>query len=370
MDLRSIYISNGTGIFILLVLLYVSRTKILRHRVEDKIYSFMLFGIMGACVMEALSYTLDSRVFPGSIFMNYVANTYLFTVNLLLPFCVMVYVDLGLYDDTGRIWKCYKPQIIIMLTMFAVNIVNFFVPITYNITAGNVYERGPVSYLYYLVILYYCMTCVVVTKRYEKENGDKTFFNVNMFLMPVLTGAFLQFLFYGLSLAWLAAAIGVAGLFMMQQNEMSYVDGLLEIYNRQYLSHITSAWIGRGIVFSGAMLDIDRFKRINDNYGHSEGDAALKIVADTLKQARRDNEWIFRFAGDEFIVLKKEADPRSLEAYLREVQRRLDERDPHDKPYHLTISYGFGTIRNGEIDAFMKEMDSHMYQMKEQHHVK
>ena len=72
-----------------------------------------------------------------------------------------------------------------------------------------------------------------VTRRFEKENGARTFFNVKMFLLPILIGAGLQFAFYGLSLAWLSAALGLVGLYMMQQNEVAYLDALAGTYNRQ-----------------------------------------------------------------------------------------------------------------------------------------
>ena len=53
------------------------------------------------------------------------------------------------------------------------------------------------------------------TYRYEKENGARTFINIKMFLIPIIIGAGLQFMFYGLSLAWLSAALGLMGLYMM-----------------------------------------------------------------------------------------------------------------------------------------------------------
>ena len=59
MDLRSIFVTNGVGIVILLMLCYVSRTKILRRRTEDRLYSFMIFGVMLGSFMEAMSYALD-----------------------------------------------------------------------------------------------------------------------------------------------------------------------------------------------------------------------------------------------------------------------------------------------------------------------
>jgi len=368
MDLRSIFVSNGIGIFLLGMLLYASRARILRHRTEDKIYTYMVIGVMIGCFMEAFSYALDGKVFPGSRILNYIANTYLFSVNILLPFCVMIYVDLGLYGDTDRILKCYKPQIIIGCIMLSMTVLTLFVPVSYFISEQNVYERRPFGYAYYFVILYFCLTSYFTTKRYEKENGARAFFNINAFLVPILIGAALQFMFYGLSLAWIASAIGLVGLFMMQQNEMAYIDSLVDTYNRQYLNHVLSAWISRGYGISGIMLDIDYFKHINDQFGHSEGDNALRTVSAILKNSRTSNEWVFRFAGDEFIILKRTAATGELEAYMDRVNTQLDAYNRGIHPYRLYLSYGIGVIENGDIDAFMKQMDAKMYEMKEYHH--
>ena len=140
MDLRSIFVTNGVGIFILLMLYYVSRTRILRRRTEDRLYSFMIFGVMLGSFMEALSYALDGRVFPGSIALNYLANTYLFSFNLLLPFCVLMYTDLGLYGDMKRIWKEYKPQIAVG-AMLTATLVNLFYPVSI-ISVKKTYTPG------------------------------------------------------------------------------------------------------------------------------------------------------------------------------------------------------------------------------------
>ncbi len=368
MNLRSICITNGIGVSILLMLYYASRARIRRHRVEDRLYRFMIFGVMLGSILEAFSYYLDGKVFPGAIMLNQASNTYLFTVNLLLPLSVLVYVDLGLYGDISRIWKRYRPQLIVCAMMLCLTLVNVFVPICYRITERNVYERMTLSYVYYVVILYYCVSSVLVTKRYEKENGARAFFNIEMFLVPILIGLGLQSLFYGLSLAWLAAAIGLVGLYMMQQNELAYVDSLVDTYNRQYLDLILSTWIGRDRHFVGAMLDVDRFKKINDRYGHSEGDRALKTVAGILKRSRLDHEWIFRFAGDEFIVLKMTDSPDGLSAYLDEVERGLAEHNRGARQYPLRLSYGVSYFEKGDIDSFLKEMDGRMYEMKARHH--
>lgn len=373
MDLVSIYVANGTGIFILLMLLYVSRTKWQRDSIEDRIFAFMIFGVMMGCFMEAFSYTIDGKIFPGARILNYAANTYLFTVNLLLPFSVLVYVDFCLYGDFSRIIKKYKKEVGIAVFMFTMNIINFFMPVSFYITGQNVYERRPLSYFYYVIIFYYCFVAMLVTRRYEKENGSRGFLNIKMFLIPILIGAGLQFMFYGLSLAWLSAAVGLVGLYMMQQNELAYIDPVVDIYNRQYLNHMLSGWISTEKNIVGAMIDIDHFKNINDSYGHSEGDKALKALADILNAKRKENERVFRFAGDEFIVLKLTDDPNGLNPTMEEINKAIDEYNRNNSlPYKLEISYGSSYFEPGknDFDSFMKQMDDNMYKMKDQHHQK
>lgn len=368
LDLRSIYTSNGAGVAILLVLLYVSRTKALSRRTEDKVFWFMLLGVMVGCCMEALSYAIDGRLFPGARLLNYVANTYLYSMNLMLPFCVLTYVDLELYGDPKRIWRCYKPQVIIGAGMLTATLISLFIPITYYITDANVYERRPFSYVYFVVIFYYCISALLLTRRYERENGAKAFLNIGVFLMPIFVGTALQFMFYGMSLAWLASAIGLCGLFMMQQNELAYVDSLVDVYNRQYFNRVLTAWASREGGVIGVMFDLDDFKGINDNFGHSEGDHALQSTTNILKRARQDDEWVFRYAGDEFVVLKRTSDPGGLDVYLQHVRKGLDEFNAQHHPYRLSLSYGVSVLDGQSVDAFMGEMDKKMYEMKAQHH--
>ena len=356
----------------------------------------MVAGVLLGCVMEAASYTLDGKAFPGARLLNYLANTYLFSMNLLLPFGVLIYFDLALYGDAGHICRRFMPQIVVGAALygplagawfgFVFGLVvllsgdaaaflvvsplgtSLFVPIVYSIDERNVYARRPVGYVYYFAILYYCFSAWRVTKRYEKENGAMAFFNIHMFLIPIVLGVGLQFLFYGLSVGWLAAALGLAGLYMMQQNEMAYIDSLVDTYNRQYLNHVLSAWKTRGRTFAGVMLDVDHFKQINDQYGHSEGDRMLKTATDILKSARKDHEWVFRFAGDEFIVLKLTDDPDGLVPYMREVDRQVAEHNARGGAHPLSLSYGMSFFDSGETDAFIRQMDERMFQMKEAHH--
>ena len=133
----------------------------------------------------------------------------------------------------------------------------------------------------------------------------------------------------------------------------------------------TKSGISRGISFAGVMVDVDRFKHINDKYGHSEGDKALKKVADILRQARLNNEWVFRFAGDEFIILKMTQQREDMSDYIARVQSGLDAYNSENQKYRLSLSFGEGyydASDSANIDTFMKELDDQMYVMKAAHH--
>ncbi len=371
MDLRSVLIPNGTGLFMLVMLLYVSRTKVLRRRTEDRVFLVMILGVLIACVAEALSYAIDGRLFTGALFLNYTLNTYLYLVNSLLAFCVLVYFDLILYDDPERIRKNYKPQIAVAAAMVILDIVNLFVPVIYSISDGNVYSRLPFSYIYYAVIVYFTVSAWLTTRRYEKENGIRSFLNVSAFIIPIIIGAGVQFMAYGLSLGWLAAAVGLTSLYMMQQNETAYIDPISDVYNRQYMNNLIASWTSGGHKIAGIMLDIDRFKSINDAFGHVEGDGVIKTLAMLLMKARSGSEQVFRFAGDEFIILKKADSVEQLDPYI---SRMIGEINTYNKvsgkDYTISVSYGSAVFDplETDLDGFMKKMDDRMYEMKSLHH--
>lgn len=372
MDLTSIFIANGIGIFVLILLLYVSRADIYHRRAEDKLFAFMVVGVMFGCSMESLSWAVDGQPFAWAKVLNYLANTYLFVFNVVLPYCVLAYIDLVLYGDPKRLWGKYKVQTMVVGVMVAASLASLVVPISYTISENNVYSRLPFGYAYYAVILYLLVSAIITTHRYEKANGAKTFLRIPAFVVPILLGTSLQFAFYGVSLAWVSSAVGLAGFFMMKQNELAYNDFLVDAYNRQYLDLVLSSWVDQDKSFAGVMLDLDRFKSINDEFGHSEGDNALKEISRILKKSRRAGEQVFRFAGDEFIVVRLCDSAGGLDAYMDRVEENLAKRNAEGRPYEIGISYGtsFFSAGAGSIDAFMKEMDEKMYEMKASHHLR
>ncbi|WP_236192532.1 diguanylate cyclase [Pseudomonas glycinae] len=156
-----------------------------------------------------------------------------------------------------------------------------------------------------------------------------------------------------------------------EQRQKALIDPLTGLPNRaawtERLEHEIAQWQQHGNTLSLAMLDLDHFKRINDNYGHLAGDKVLKIIATVLRKRMRGNDFIARFGGEEFVLLLPATSP-AVGAKLLETLRAAIEACPfHFKGERVTItvSMGLATFRAGEhSDLVLKRADQALYRAK------
>jgi diguanylate cyclase (GGDEF)-like protein len=115
------------------------------------------------------------------------------------------------------------------------------------------------------------------------------------------------------------------------------------------------------------MLDIDHFKRINDNHGHSAGDEVLKAVAAAIKSQLRNVDMVFRFGGEEFLILLSNTG-REAAALVGERLRFATQAKEYladGKSVELTVSLGCSTLLPGEsAESLLRRADSALYVAK------
>ncbi|HBM65568.1 diguanylate cyclase [Pseudomonas putida] len=157
-----------------------------------------------------------------------------------------------------------------------------------------------------------------------------------------------------------------------EQRQKALLDPLTGLPNRAAWSERVERemldWQENGGHLAMAILDLDHFKRINDNYGHLAGDKVLKIVADQLRKRLRGRDFIARFGGEEFVLLLPQTTP-AVAAQVAEVLRATVEACPfHFKGERvvITTSIGLGAFRSGErSDQVLKRADAALYRAKE-----
>ncbi|MBT2774340.1 GGDEF domain-containing protein [Halomonas sp. ISL-60] len=118
-------------------------------------------------------------------------------------------------------------------------------------------------------------------------------------------------------------------------------DALTETYNRRHLLDLANAEFKRisryGLSLCVMMLDIDHFKSINDEHGHTAGDHMLKTVAQVMRSSVRDWDLVGRYGGDEFIIILPEADIHGAKVIAERLGQTL-------KNERLSVSIGIATL--------------------------
>ncbi|MGF1719858.1 diguanylate cyclase [Vibrio kyushuensis] len=138
-------------------------------------------------------------------------------------------------------------------------------------------------------------------------------------------------------------------------------DALTGLWNRRYLFHNLE---GNTTLQNIAMLDIDFFKKVNDNYGHDGGDAALITLSHILKIYFAD-DIVVRFGGEEFCIQSSSPNDEFL-TRLEHMRQRIENTIiPHaDHEISITVSIGVSNIEAG-LDEQIKVADDRLYQAKE-----
>ena len=166
-----------------------------------------------------------------------------------------------------------------------------------------------------------------------------------------------------------AITIELLCLYMGTSTQQISMDKLTQVNNRQnLLSFLDYKVLNHSERLFLFMMDLDYFKKINDTYGHLEGDDALIRAAKALKMAcgnYRRRPYIARYGGDEFIVViestKAEAD--ALLASIHENLENLNKSS--NKPYKLALSIGVGEFHPGmDANALIEAADSELYKIK------
>ncbi|MCA9520964.1 MAG: GGDEF domain-containing protein, partial [Myxococcales bacterium] len=153
----------------------------------------------------------------------------------------------------------------------------------------------------------------------------------------------------------------------------SITDPLTALFNRRYIMRVlndraTLVRLDQTYVLSVVMIDIDRFKWINDAYGHQVGDEVLRAVATHLRESCRDSDVVGRYGGEEFIILMN-AHLRGAVIAAEKMRQSLQPIviSPIDHPLEVTMSFGVATLDGTsarDIRDVIASADANLYVAK------
>ncbi len=155
--------------------------------------------------------------------------------------------------------------------------------------------------------------------------------------------------------------------------ELSGTDYLTDLHNRRQAEKRLAedvAWAKRnGGVLTVGVVDVNKFKSINDTYGHQAGDVCIQHVASVIERNIRESDWLARWGGDEFVLALHDASPFApTEAVLQRIVKELKDSPvklPQGNELVLTVTVGASRYSGeGDVQDLLARADEAMYEAK------
>ncbi len=331
-----------------------------------EIPSYLLSGTTGAVnyylqnIFVALIYAVS-----GYVCMYW----FMYVVNVISSLNNQRLKELSLYS---RFWISFPAFVLAVLSCLSphLNLLFYIDPET------NLSFHGSWFFIQRIITYGYTTLGSLIVFFYLLRKGKsyrpvRTFTLISFIVFP-LAGGILTILIKGPSTVWAFFAVGLVLIFFDMRIANVSQDGLTRMNNRRVFDDYIAKCINEVRPTKNLyliMLDIDKFKRINDEYGHIEGDSAISLVADVLKKVCFERDcFLARYGGDEFVILCWEKDEKDVFFIEKEILSSLRHQLVVKKlPYNLTISMGFaerGKDCFGKVNAFIQKADKALYKAK------
>ena len=241
-------------------------------------------------------------------------------------------------------------------------IVSAFFGWVFYVDGDNIYHRGSLYWVYVIAFSFsilYCFACVIREEADYQRRPDATLVATLVFLV---TGIAIQMSASELRVDFLCVAIGNQLLYDHRCKIISQLDGLTELLNRRCYEKDLERLQPPAVILS---MDVDRFKCLNDTYGHAAGDFYLKAVAKALRKVYGRFGACYRCGGDEFCVIldRDLARVEELNDRFRQTLqelRRTDQRMPE-----ISIGYARYDTETQQLSDVVREADDMMYGQKQ-----
>lgn len=145
-----------------------------------------------------------------------------------------------------------------------------------------------------------------------------------------------------------------------------FTDSLTQINNRMYLDIIRPKIETTKSMLGILMIDIDNFKNINDNYGHSFGDTVLREIAKLLRSSVKSYDEVIRYGGEEFLVILYRCDENAIKFISERLRKGIKKiKFPSHESLQVTVSIGCCIFRpNNKLADIIEKADKALYKAK------
>lgn len=204
--------------------------------------------------------------------------------------------------------------------------------------------------------------------RYMKSLEGRLFGVMISFTVMPIIGACIQAFNYGIPAMWTMFALLSLFIFIFIEREDMLRDTLTSLVSRGQFEQRLKKKLKKSKAFTLIMLDMDKFKYINDTYGHEEGDKVLVIIASILEHSIKHIDMASRYGGDEFMLLLESSDMDAGRHVMDRINTNLSVfNEKAIKSYKIQLSMGSHFVeepQNSQYADVLAFVDGNMYKTK------
>ncbi len=357
------------AVFLFQVLLIASK-RLDRKESFNRLFLLLSLAILSALCLETATCLINRRPEAWLMQVSTVLHIILYILSPFIPLLWLFY-NIRLLKDRQKIGGAAR------LALAAPAFVNIlfvvsspFTGSTFRIDASNVYHRGPLLYYTFAISYFYMLSvlAVIIINR-KRMLRRELLSNILICLLPILGGA-VQVFVYGPLFIWSSTALTLVLEYIFLQETMVQLDGLTGVWNRASFRYYIERRLCRnpnerfGLIY----FDLDGLKKINDGFGHAEGDFALRKAVELVRGSVEKDNIIARLGGDEFAVITGGASAEGLAVRIEKIQEAFSlYNKASGKEYSLICSFGadiYDPAKYDDIDGFLRHVDLLMYAEK------
>lgn len=323
-ELTTVYVTNIFGIVLIGVLLAGNLWRLRENSTENTYLLLILFFAFCGCILDPVAYTADGK--PGTIarFLVYGGNTLLYLSDLFGTLFWLLFLAQHLQWRFSILHRNVLAGA--MILGVAIAILNNFVPISFDVSLSNVYERKYGFWLYIVLDYGILIDSIIIYLICRRRGGLLKSFPILIYFIPLTAGVLTQAFFYGISVISASIAVSIAGVFASLHSERVFRDKMTGAFNYTYLEYLSMQYAKqKNPEITGLMLNINEFRRVNRELGHATGNKILRKTATIMRKAIGELGIIARYSGDEFIAILNTQNEIAISVCITRIKSGISE---------------------------------------------
>lgn len=366
MDTEAWFVMDGYTVILDLILLILTASNVRNASTtqQNRHYTWVLFWCLFLSLMDGISHVHAYGIDRVGTFMTYAMDPFGFLFETMY---ITSWVQKR--QEQYRSFQTYIAAAAVVNFILVAYSAAFHKEWFYFFDALGQYHRGPLFLSRAGMLMINCFAVAVSVIIIRKDIHPAYRWAILLFPWFTVCGGILQITHPGIAYDYAAVTLACLHLYIRVESKDSSEDYLTGARNRRYLVAQMQTRMNAHQSFGGMMIDIDYFKKINDDYGHSMGDEALVSLCAMLSSLS-GNFMVARLGGDEFFVVVDAEDIMAMEQACEQIRRAVTDFNRTKKlPFALSISIGYGLWDQKEdVDQFLKRLDEWMYIDKKAHH--